>query len=201
MTKLWLVISVLFIFAGMAFSEETNAGAASSETQTVVPVKKFEPKVTYSGLSRMHYNVAQAATNQQQEWGAFSFYYLTLKVAADVAENLSLETSVDLGTYAGQRNLTNSQMQVEKLIETAYFNFKINPAFVISGGRMWEHFAPLVLWAQTKDGIAISGSVANNLLKYGIQVFNDPLLNSPYSPLMEAMIGTSPWKGFSLTGV
>lgn len=194
-----VLLSVLMLAGGIAFAQETNAPVANNPV-VIADVQKAPEPLKISGLMRLHYDISFLSNVNAQSWGNFSFYYLTLKGVANIADNLKAEASVDLGTFSGQRNLTNSAMMVEKLIETAYMQYKIDPMLVITAGRMWEYYTPLVFSQMSRDGVSVSGSVLGGLLKYGVQVFNDSVQYSPYFPLMEAQLGVTPLKGLTLDG-
>ena len=199
------VMTVVLIAAGgLAFAQQTTNTNAAVTPVAVPEAKKYPEPVKISGITRMHYDLSFVSNGNQQKWGNFNFWYLTLKAQADLAENLKAETSIDMGYFSGQRSSTNGmtaaaqQLQIEKLIETAYLQYKVDTALVVTAGRFWEYYAPWIYSQRTRDGLGISGSVFDGMLKYGVQVFNDPVLCSVYMPLIEAQIGTMPMKGLSL---
>lgn len=189
---------VLICAAGMMFAQETNAPAP------VVEAKKYPDAIKFSGITRLHYDLSFVSNGNMQKWGNFNFWFLTLKAQADLAENLKAETSIDMGYFAGQRSgpgsvtPTAQKLQIDNLFETAYLQYKVDNALVISAGRIWEFYAPWIYSQKTRDGIGITGSVAEGLLKYGVQVFNDSVLMTEYMPLLEAQVGIMPMKGINL---
>jgi hypothetical protein len=202
-----VLVTALLLAGGLAFSQETNAGTNIAPAPAPTPVVVVEPKkypspIQFSAISRFHYDLTIMSNSSAQKWGDFNFWFLTLKAQAEIVENLKAETSFDLCYFAGQRAISNistaNQLQLERLIETAYMQYKVDTALVLTAGRFWEYYAPWVYSQQTRDGVSLSGSILGGMLKYGFQVFNDPILYSPYMPLMEVMVGVMPLKGINL---
>lgn len=198
-----VILSVILLsIGGMVFAQEASTNAAPAPA--VVEAKKYPEPIALSAMTRFHYDVSFVSNGNSQKWGNFNFWYLTLKAQANITENLKGETSIDMGYFSGQRGITNIEtgkaLLIERLIETAYLQYKLDPAFVITAGRFWEYYAPWVYSQQTRDGVGLSGSVLNGMLKYGLQIFNDSILYSPYTPLLEAQIGVMPVKGITLDG-
>lgn len=197
---------VLIAVGGLAFAQETTTNAVVTPAP-VVEAKKYPDVIKFSGITRLHYDVSFISNGNptNQKWGNFNFWFLTLKAQADLLENLKAETSIDMGYFAGQRgngpgSATPSgyKLLIDNLIETAFLQYKVFTPLVISAGRLWEFYAPWVYSQKTRDGISLTGSILDGMLKYGVQVFDDSVLASQYMPLMEAQIGFMPMKGMSL---
>lgn len=165
---------------------------------------EFKPSFAVNGLVRVHYD---NALSNNAGWGKGSYYYAGVTLSGEAIRNLKWETSFDMGTFSGQRYMTNgylgetNQVLVAlNFLQTANVSYRVMDELVFTAGRMWEYFAPEVFSHSTRDGFSVSGK-AFGILSYGYQLFYDSILMSRTFPSMELMAGIEPIPGLTFRGV